>query len=176
MPITIEGAGTISGLSTGGLPNGSVAQADLASGVAGNGPAFRARLASNQTVTNLVTTKASLTVEDYDTANCYDTSLNRFTPNVAGYYMIIAKLYMEAASALQGGFLHIYKNGSSVSLSGIADSSATLSAAAFTTSELVYMNGTTDYVEMWAVVYGSTPRFEADASATALTGFLVRAA
>jgi hypothetical protein len=176
MPITIEGAGTISGLSTGGLPNGSVAQADLAAGVAGNGPAFRARIASNLTVTNLVNTKAPLTVEDYDTANCFDTSLNRFTPNVAGYYMITAKLYMEAASALQGGFLYIYKNGSSVSMSGLADSSAALSAAVFTTSELVYMNGTTDYVEMWAVVYGSTPRFEADAAATALTGFLARAA
>jgi hypothetical protein len=33
MPITISGSGTITGLTTGGLPNGSIAAADIAAGV-----------------------------------------------------------------------------------------------------------------------------------------------
>ena len=35
MPITINGSGTVSGLSVGGLPDGSIASADLAAGVGG---------------------------------------------------------------------------------------------------------------------------------------------
>ena len=35
MPITLNGSGTVSGLSVGGLPDGSIASADLASGVGG---------------------------------------------------------------------------------------------------------------------------------------------
>ena len=35
MPITLNGSGTVSGLSVGGLPDGSIASADLATGVGG---------------------------------------------------------------------------------------------------------------------------------------------
>ena len=35
MPITLNGSGTVSGLSVGGLPDGSIASADLAAGVGG---------------------------------------------------------------------------------------------------------------------------------------------
>ena len=50
MTITINGSGTITGVSAGGLPSGTVTQATLATPVAGTGPAFSATMSANQAV------------------------------------------------------------------------------------------------------------------------------
>ena len=51
-------------------------------------PAFSAYIASPQTVTSSTWTKANFDTKEYDTASCYSTSTNAFTPTVAGYYQV----------------------------------------------------------------------------------------
>lgn len=143
-----------------------------------NGPAFRARLSSNQTVTNGVDTKVILNSKIFDTANCFDAVTNyRFTPNVAGYYQFNATQGASAGSSLSFNYIQIYKNGinDTVALYGPYQNVASYGAL----SALIYLNGTTDYVELFAqlagtgtlqVVGGNT------AVGTYLSGFLARAA
>lgn len=162
MPITIDGAGTISGLSTGGLPNGSVVQADLASGVAGTGPAFFAQTSSGTTFTAAVWTKVALQSEVFDTANCFNNTTYRFTPDVSGYYQFNG--YLQFAVTLTSMQLQFYKNGSAFGLPLQLGS-----ASGGYISNIIYMNGTTDYIELYGIS-GST-----QVCAGAFTGALVRA-
>lgn len=157
----------------------AVSQAMLASGVAGNGPAFSAYRSSDQTgISDAVFTKVQLNLENFDTASCFDSTTNyRFTPNVAGYYQINGTLYITGA--LAAGLSAIYKNGSLYCYGSfmIIASSGTVSSV----SSVVYMNGTTDYVELYG--YGDTtsgtPTFSSAGGITSLiqfSGSLVRAA
>ncbi len=190
MPIAINGSGTITGISAGGLPDasitadelasGAVTQVKLASGVAGNGPAFRAYFSSvSQAVSSGVSTKVILNTENFDTANCFDSTTNyRFTPNVAGYYLITGNVY-GAASTLSQVYSAIFKNGAFNTLSntiGFSPGSATGWFSGVT--DIVYFNGTTDYVELYAYIVGtgSTIYNGGTNYSTTFSGFLARAA
>jgi hypothetical protein len=146
MPITINGTGTIAGISAGGLPDATITQAELAAGVAGNGPAFSAYLGSSQTISSGATTKVQCNTEEFDTANCYNNATNyRFTPNVAGYYQVNCAA-QETAGASVILQINVYKNGS------LAKKSSYVGGVAYyacTSSVLIYMNGTTDYLEFY---------------------------
>ena len=43
-------------------------------------------------------------------------------------------------------------------------------------SSMIYLNGSTDYVELWGLVAATTPRFEGGTAQTYFSGFLARAA
>ena len=118
--------------------SGTVSQAMLASNVAGTGPAFRAYMSSAQTITGLTFTKLQFNTEVFDTASCYDTATYRFTPNVAGYYQVSAATYFAATAQL-----YIYKNGSA-NMTG-----PYLNSTGHSILGLVYLNGTTDYIECY---------------------------
>lgn len=139
MPISINGTGTITGITAGGLPDSIITQNELASGVAGSGPAFRAYMSSAQTITGSTFTKLQFNTEVFDTNNRYDNTTNyRFTPNVAGYYQVSAMTYFAATAQL-----YIYKNGAA-NLTGTYINSTGHSVVG-----LVYLNGTTDYIECY---------------------------
>ena len=177
MPMTIDGNGSITGLVAGGLPDATIVQADLATGVASNGPAFRAYLSANQTVTNATNTKVTLNTEVFDTANCFNTTTNRFTPNVAGYYQFNVTLGASAATTLEYNYIQIYKNGVFDSISIYGPYSGVANYGALST--LIYMNGTTDYVELYVQLSGTgTLQVVGNATAisTYMSGCLVRAA
>jgi hypothetical protein len=110
-----------------------------------NGPAFSAYLSTGQTISTAA--KIQLQTKDFDTANCFDNATNyRFTPNVAGYYQVTGSI--QGGSSISYIQPFIYKNGSS-----IKSGSFVAAATAFHTTQislLVYMNGLTDYVELWA--------------------------
>lgn len=134
------------------------------------GPAFSATRSSAQTPTGGVWTKVQFSTEEYDTANCYDPTTNyRFTPNVAGYYLITASIETNASSLMGTA---IYKNGSAYRR---AWSSNPGTAASAVISTILYMNGTTDYVESYvyqnntAALYNNSLDYE-------FSGALVRAA
>jgi len=173
MPMTLSGDGTITGLAVGGLPNATVVQADLASGVAGIGPAFSAYLGSNQSPTNATYTKVQINTESFDTASCFDTSLYRFTPNVAGYYQVQAAC--RISSTAQSTYVWaIYKNGSNIAELNVA------TPASFdnrVVASLVSMNGTTDYLEFYCYCSAASGQtFNAGAATTYFQAFLARAA
>lgn len=107
--------------------------------------AFSAQASGSTSVTAAVSIKIALASEVYDTDNAYDTSTSRFTPTLAGYYLFTGQVYTATAA---GSYLQaaIYKNGSLYRRGAIYAANA---EAGSTVTELVYMNGTTDYVELW---------------------------
>jgi hypothetical protein len=183
MPITINGTGTITGISVGGLPDAIITQPEMATGVAGTGPAFRACLTGDQVVTTSVTTKLSLSTEIFDTAGRFNNTGSTvggipayaFLPNVAGYYQFSSSIYASSTTGLTYNFSQIHKNGSMDSstiygpYSGLGNMGAT--------SSLIYLNGTTDYVELYVQVAGTgTLTIGSPSPYTFFTGALVRAA
>lgn len=170
MPVIINGTTGLSGVSTVNLANGSVTQNILANGVAGTGPSFSAYL---NTATNISTgtwTKLACNVEEWDTANCYDSATNfRFTPNVAGYYQVSAQVgFSGTISGVQSKLL---KNGSDYKHgTNYGGNWGQLSC-------MVYLNGTTDYIEYYvAQVQGTTQSLFINSNFNYFQAFLARAA
>ena len=146
--------------------------------VSGNQPAFSAGLfPSNQTVSTATWTKITINTEDFDTSNAFDSTTNyRFTPQVAGYYQVNGEINSNAAS---GGYLGcaVYKNGSNWK-TGINMPLSSTQAVSTSISTLVYLNGSTDYIELYCY-QNSGSNLLIFTSGTAVTWFqsvLVRAA
>jgi hypothetical protein len=123
--------------------------------VSGNMPAFSAYGSTNQNPTSGVATKVIFNNKLYDTNNCFDNVTNyRFTPTVAGYYQVNAVI--EAAStSITNYTLSIYKNGSEV-LRGASFIYCNCVEIYPTVSGLFYMNGSTDYLEIYITVVSAT--------------------
>lgn len=177
--VMVIGSGSITGLNAGGLPDATVTQPDIGSGVAGTGPAFSAyRSTTDQSVSSNTWTKAQLNAEDFDTANCFDSTTNyRFTPTVAGYYQITGSIFEDSTSSFGTGvYAAIYKNGSAYRVTSTTNISATTSSSACVTA-VIYFNGTTDYVELYGYIGGGTGMLFGKAyQSTSLSGVLVRSA
>lgn len=173
MAITISGSGTITGLSAGGLPDSSVTQPELASGVAGTGPAFSATKSNAQSYSNNVNTKITFPDEQYDTSNCYDASNSRFTPNVAGFYQVnILMLHNYSAGTPTSASVIIFKNGSMELEHNIYQDAIW---GGLTMSALIYLNGTTDYIEAYARMNASA-EISGSSTRNRFSACLVRAA
>ena len=114
------------------------------------GPSFSAYpSASYFAVANSTNTKVPYNTEDWDTASCFDTSLYRFTPNVAGYYQVNAALFINPpAGATSGYILLLYKNGGEYKLLDRDQFEIYFNQLA-SGSAIVYLNGTTDYIEIY---------------------------
>jgi hypothetical protein len=107
-------------------------------------PAFRAALDSNQSVSATTWTKLQLDREDFDSTGDYDNTTNyRFTPSVAGYYMCSCGIVPNVAGR---SLIRLYKNGSPTASLGDIDSTFTRGMSG---ASLVYLNGTTDYIEFY---------------------------
>jgi hypothetical protein len=146
---------------------------------AGTGPAFSAYNSTTQSVSAGTFTKCVLNAENFDTNNNFDNTTNyRFTPTIAGYYQISAKLRANGSSTLTRVICSIYKNGQTTGrLFDMAVSFGT--AGVFVSgADLLYMNGTTDYVELYAYLEGSGTLLigAGDANTTYLYGAMVRSA
>jgi hypothetical protein len=164
------------------ISDGAVTQSKLATGVVGNGPAFRAVLSGNQTIPFNTYTKLTFNSEIFDTNNCYDSTTNyRFTPNVAGYYQVSLQI-MVGGTASRDCLVYglVYKNGSANPNSSGAFALTFGSGAdnSVYSSGLIYMNGTTDYLEsyMYQYDYTANSTMLAKLSGTNFNACLVRAA
>ena len=151
------------------LPDTSVGQSKLGANVAGNGPAFRAYGGTTTSLPNNTVTKVNLTSEEFDTNNNFASS--RFTPTVAGYYYISGAVHVSSGALLLNP--RLYKNGSNYA----AGQAVSGSAVASTVAALIYLNGTTDYVELYVYHNAGGTRTASDNSfLTYMDGCLVRAA
>lgn len=137
-------------------------------------PAFSAYLSSNMSP-SVAWTKVACDTKEFDTNSNYDNVTNfRFTPTVAGYYQmnINAECALVSSSGLYWG---IYKNGS------LVKQTENLSSGSFTDqrglSALISMNGSTDYLEFYVYLNGSSPRTVTGASTkTYFQAFFARSA
>ena len=150
--------------------NNSVQQSYLAGNVGATGPAFSAYQTSGTTLPTSTMTKILFQAESFDTNNNYDTSTSRFTPTVAGYYSVSALVAMAASAGTL--VLNFYKNGS---LHKAGSSTGSASSWASGTA-LIYMNGSTDYLEVYVSQSAASQTSYPVAEYTWFSGFLARAA
>ena len=137
------------------------------------GPAFSAYRSTGQNITSATWTKVQLNNENYDTNNCFDSSTNyRFTPNVAGYYMITASIGDYGSTTASFCQSRIDKNGA-VYVYGNEQSGTT---GVSTVSVTLYMNGTTDYLELYGYISASTAIIGSDGTTVRMTGSMIRGA
>jgi hypothetical protein len=162
------------------LPDNTGTIITTGSTFAGTGPAFSAYMtngSANLSLPNNTYTKVKFDTEIFDTNSCYDPTTNyRFTPNVAGYYLITAKVYISYVSSAPGRIrVAIYKNGSLDKYSSLTATAPLYENANITS--LMYLNGSTDYIEIYALQSSSTDAFVPFGSnITEFSGFLARAA
>jgi hypothetical protein len=144
-------ATTISGVSTAGIttvylsPTVSINASNYA------GPAFSAYRNSPLTISATTSTKIALNSELFDTDSCFDSTTNyRFTPNVAGYYQINGGVMVATTTTTEYIQTMIYKNGSEVCRGSSVITGQSGAYPESTAATLLYLNGTTDYVELYA--------------------------
>jgi hypothetical protein len=65
-----------------------------------SGPAFSAYSSGVVSLPASTFTKIPIDTEEFDTANCFNTSTYRFTPTVAGYYQVNASICFDGSTAL----------------------------------------------------------------------------
>ena len=131
---------------TGALP--AISGAALTN-VAINGSAFAAYNASNQSIPSGTFTKIEMSTEEFDLNNEYDHQTNyRFTPTVAGYYQINGQFRIGSVS--NEFFIALNKNGSGFTRGTNQLYGSTSSIGASILSQVIYLNGSGDYVEMFA--------------------------
>jgi hypothetical protein len=112
----------------------------------GVAPTFSAYQSSAQSIPANTYTKVQFQTKEFDTNSNYDNVTNyRFTPTVAGYYQISGRVGLTTTDSFVG--LDIYKNGTNFKR-GSWSGSASFGAA--TVSSLMYFNGSTDYIELYA--------------------------
>tara|TARA_R110000868_G_scaffold54120_1_gene169461 strand:+ start:523 stop:1026 length:504 start_codon:yes stop_codon:yes gene_type:complete len=167
MTITLNGT---TGVTTPGVTStGTMSSTGVitASQGVGGTPAFSAILSANQSLTASTFTKLNFNTEEFDTNSNYDTTNYRFTPTVAGYYQVSAAIYPN--TTVTAIINYIYKNGATYKGSAGTSTSAVATC-------LVYMNGSTDYIESYGYCTGTTPVVLASSSVTYFQAVLVRSA
>lgn len=137
-------------------------------------PAFSAYANAGVNVTAATFTKVQLNTEEFDTNSNFDSSTNyRFTPTVAGYYQVNATLGFSTTSTITRAIVLIYKNGSDY----VTGNDINASVNRLTVSSLIYMNGSTDYIELFGWVNGAgTLSFGGNRSITTMQASMVRSA
>ena len=121
--------------------------------------AFRVGLTANQSIPGDFSDQQILfNKTEYDEMGWYDLSTGRYTPQVPGYYVIHGKVRMLGGTVDNtGASWKPQKNGYG---NPICDSSylqldasnSTITTVDVEGTSIVYMNGTTDYIEPWIYV------------------------
>jgi hypothetical protein len=138
--------------------------------LATDGPAFAAYQSAAQSFPNGVSTKVTLNAEEFDTASAFDSTTNsRFQPTVPGYYQFSGGFAISTTATAVIAFL--YKNGGEVRRGTQINANASNSHV----SGLLYMNGSTDYVELFGYQAGGVQNTAPGANQIYLSGFLARA-
>tara|TARA_R100001463_G_scaffold1425_1_gene6329 strand:+ start:3104 stop:3904 length:801 start_codon:yes stop_codon:yes gene_type:complete len=137
--------------------NGSAVSLGGSATVGGaNTPSFQAKISGNQSISNETLTKIQASIELFDTDNAYDNSSNyRFTPQTAGKYIIYYSVLVDSASNnnnIDYIYAEIHKNGTAITFN-MLDFRDDRDGRKFTVSQqiAVDMNGSSDYVELFAI-------------------------
>jgi hypothetical protein len=118
--------------------------------VAGNGPAFSAYPSAGVSASTGTWTKIPFNIEDFDTNSNYDNVTNyRFTPTVAGYYQINFLVTFPNMGNDIGITSSLYKNGSSFKIGSTSGTTNNVTNSC-EGSVILYLNGSTDYIEVYA--------------------------
>ena len=137
------------------------------------GPTFSVYNSAPQAVPASTLTKLNFNTKEVDFTNAFDTATSRFQPTVAGWYQINGGVTVSTTQCTMQ--ISIYKSTGGAASEVRRGSNVYNSGAAAPVASLVYLNGTTDYLELWA--FFSVAQNTGNASAfTYFQGFLARAA
>lgn len=125
-------------------------------GSPGAKPSFSVYSTAGQSISASTPTKIQFNTEVFDTNNNFDTSNYRFTPTVAGKYMVNCAVRFASGGVGSGNAViaSIYKNGSELHSVMIAEGASTNGVIASVTA-VVDCNGSSDYIEFYANHGGS---------------------
>ena len=171
--VTLESP-AVSGATTLTLPTTSGTVLTSASSQV-TGPAFSAYQSSAQSFANGIITKVQYQTEEFDTASAFDSTTNyRFTPLISGYYQINASIAWNGTTSSYA-VVYIYKNGTSYKAGNLGTGNA--AGQLCIVSSIVFFNGSTDYIEIYAQqAVGSSQNSSATSSTVYVNGCMVRSA
>lgn len=155
---------------------GNINQSQIGTDVVGTGPTFQVYGAADVTISSsgvnyLLTFTKPGNQNDLDTHNYYDTSTNRYTPLVAGWYFFSVHAVLNNVGA---GYVqvNISKNGTAVrSFRNWCNTNEYFGLGG---SAMVYCNGTTDYVDTQIQCSGDSAATVHNGSVRNFCGYLVR--
>ena len=178
--VTLSGAGTITasaanlaasgaGGVTGNLPvanlnSGTSASSSMAmvTWVAAGGtntPYFRVGLSTDMTPADATATRMPFDTVVYDSASAFNTTLNRWTPQTAGYYYITlsASVY-KPGTIVNNGTINIRWGDVSSDIAGaqFGNHANQFSNVVLKTDMILYFNGSSNYVDATGYVDTST--------------------
>ena len=108
-----------------------------------NGPAFRAYVSTDQTLSSGSQLTVTFGTENFDTDNCFTS--NTFTPTVEGYYQLNATVRISGGSSTGEVMIVLYKNSNEYAR-GTNEGGTEQGASWYSmqVSDIAYANGTTD--------------------------------
>ena len=161
------------------IPSGvTLSNSGTASGFGVSNDFVFVKRSANQNLPANTVTKVQFDSEIYDSNNWFDSSTNyRFQPNVAGNYLCYTNIYISNAYYGNPNFaILFYKNGSEFLGSSTDHRYDELFSQNF--SAIINLNGSTDYVEVYAKFETHTVTITASAlqttSSTATNASFVR--
>lgn len=138
------------------------------------GPAFSAIQTTAQNHANgTAVDEATLYTKRQDTGNYFNATTGRFTPLISGYYSVFATANSDA-TLVTGGVISIRLNASDQRGSSAFTNVSQSAVPYFSCSALIYMNGTTDYISVYAGYTGGSAGWVTQV--TDFSGFLARSA
>lgn len=158
----------------GGTNSASIAAATIAMQAAA--PVFSVFQNASQALVSATVTKLSLNTKEFDTANAFDATTNfRFQPLVAGYYQLNGVARLQA-TLMTSALVSFFKNGVEYQRGAESNIAAFTGVLNLPVNAVVFFNGSTDFVELFASVVGTTPGtvFAAQALTTRFSGALVK--
>jgi hypothetical protein len=157
----------------------ALTQVQVGLGGNSNAPAFSAYASAGQTVANNTLTIVQLNTKVFDTSNSFNNTVSgnsyAFQPTVAGYYQISATIVYNSPGANGTCQAKISKNSAGDTNDNLTPLIAG-QAGGVSVSALIYLNGTTDYIQFYtAQSTGSNLTNIGSSYYTFMTGCLVRA-
>ena len=156
----------------GGTGNATISAANIAMQSAS--PMFSVYQNASQSLVTATLTKLSMNAKEFDSSNAFDAVTNfRFQPLVAGYYQINGVARLQA-TLMTAAFVSIFKNGVEYQRGAETNIAAFTGVLNLPVSAVVLLNGSTDFVELFASVAGTTPTtiFVAQALTSRFSGAL----
>ena len=119
-------------------------------------PSFSVKKTSNQSISSSTYTKCTWSSENWDIGSGFDITNSKFQPTVAGYYNLTVNVRWDGSTSYTRGIVKLFKNGSAYKrIAGHNEGTANQHYNANGTC-LIYMNGSTDYAEVYVYVTATT--------------------
>ena len=151
------------------------ARMPVAVGTGGKTVAFRGELSANQTITKSTVHKINLSEASVDTDNALVDG--KFKPSVAGYYQVSGSVFSASTDTAVQTVSYLHKNGTLITHGNsvrTTDGTVTGVVSSSVIIDVVYLNGTTDYLELHGFIdTAGTPIVDSNKVHTYLSAVLV---